>query len=470
MTEKNSEFIKKWIYALISVAIGLLIALATPPVGLTIEAMRFVGIFVTMLLVMSFRVIPEFLAPLLALVACVIFGVAPFKDVFGAWVADPIWTTVVVFAFAYGLTKSGLITRIAFLVLRLFPETFKGQILALMSTATVMGPLIPNGTAKVAILGPFAATLAKASGFVKGSKGVAGMFSAMLIPSQILSVAFLTGSPATFMILGIMPEEFRARFSWVGWLTATSVWLVVGLVLTYFFVSKYYNPGSSFVVPENFIQKKLNDLGPMTKDEKVAALVLAIAFLSLITQSLHGVSNFAILAIAFGVLMIYGLLTPSDFQTKLPWPLIFMVGFVLCLGGLINITGLQAWMGKTIAHIVSPYITNAYTLVFTVCVGTYLLRYFVVSMTAFIPLSYAIFSGLASVLGVEPMVVMFLGYVSANVWNLSFHNVVILQGQSLMEDLPTWKSILPSSYAFMVINVIAALASVPLWQALGMIK
>ena len=90
------------------------------------------------------------------------------------------WTVILMMIFATGIAKTGLIDRIAFNTLKFFPATYTGMVVAIMATSTILSPIVPNSYSKCAVLGPFAASVAKANNIEKGSKAAAGLFCAFL--------------------------------------------------------------------------------------------------------------------------------------------------------------------------------------------------------------------------------------------------------------------------------------------------
>lgn len=467
--------LKKVIGLIISVAVGAFIATRTPPEGLSVEGIRFIGIFVAAILAMIFRTMPDFMALICVLLACVIFDVADFSTSFSAFSGSTVWTVIFIFGFAAVMIKTGIVKRVAFILMKPFPKTYNGQILALMVVSMIVTMFIPLALAKVSIFAAIAAVLAKANNFKPGSKGVAGMFLAICLPSQVYNAAFLTGSPMTFLMIGMMDESYQAQYSgWFGWLSHTWLWLVISLVVTYFIIIKFFKPedsgnGQQFTLADNFYDQKLTEMGKMNRNEILSAVVLVVTFVFLFLSNTLNIDTSIIAGVAFAVLVITGLLTPQDIQSKMSWTMILMIGAIFSVSNLLDTTGVQDWIGEVLYPILEPVVQNAYILVLLICIVTYLLRYVVVSITAMVPICYAIFGGVAAAMGVQPFVVLFVSFVSAQVWNLSFNNVQIIQGQALMENMPTYKSIQPMSYIYMIVNTVACLASVPLWTAMGVI-
>jgi len=471
MNKTKNQNASKIIKALIAISIGTAIALLTPFEGLEVAGMRYIGILTAMIMMMVFRVLPEYVLALAALAACVVFKVAPFGVVFGQFAQETIWMTFLFVAFATGLVKSGLLTRIAYTVLAPFPESFKGQVLAIMTTSVIISPLIPNPNAKLALMGPITGAITKENNFEKGSKGASGLFTAMFIPTANLTMAFMTGTAMALFLIGFLPEQLRAEFTFVRWLSMTFVWYLVHLILTYFFIIKYYKPDENSTLTKGYAKEKLKSLGAVTSIERTAIVILVITILMWITQPLHGISIFATAMLAFIALSSTSLFQPADFQARYPWPLIMTLGTIMAVSSLLTTLKINTWLAPIVGKIIGPYITNVYVLIIAICLIVYILRYAIISIVAVTIIVYAIFGSIAATMGIHPIIVLFTAYMAGQVYNLSFHNVTYLQAVGVCGwDMVEHKKVVAGSYAFMVIQVIASLASIPFWKIMGFIK
>ena len=111
---------------------------------------------------MVLNIWPDFVITLVGLCAFVIFGVCTFGDAFSPFAGSSVWLVIGAFGLSAGVAKSGLLKRLSYMILRLFPESFQGQVIALFATGLVISPLIPSLNAKAAILAPFSAQVSEA--------------------------------------------------------------------------------------------------------------------------------------------------------------------------------------------------------------------------------------------------------------------------------------------------------------------
>lgn len=470
----DTKVLKKGAQIIIPVIIGVVIAMLQPPAGLEQAAMIYMGIFVCAILWLVFNVIADYAVAVLALSLFVVFNVADLKTAFAPFASSSVWLVIGAFAISAAVAKCGLLKRIAFNILKLFPENFRGQISALFATGIIIAPMIPSLTAKSAILGSFSSAAAKALGYEKGSKASSGMFCATWIAAGILGCAFLSGAVPVFTILGFLDADAQATWTWGKWFMAALVWLIVIAVLSYFFILSFYNPAkdkkfTAKAIDKGFAKSQLAELGPMSRDEKLAAVFLALALIGWIFGKQIGLDSAIVALIVMCLMAATGLLTPKDFTTKISWSTVVFIGGVFSLAAMITKLEINTWLAGLLSPVMAPLAANPYLFVAVICVATYILRLVVVSQTAVTAIFFAALGGICLATGIDPWVMLFTCYMSTLVWHFSFSNVTYIAAiGSTNGEMCEHKDTQPMNLAYMAINLVACVASVPVWQMMGM--
>jgi len=463
----DNKKITKWVLSAISLIIGILIATATPPEGLTVGAMRFMGIFLITLLFLSIETFQTHITIILSLVALAVFGVQTIPQAFGQFGSATLWFIIGVLGFGVALGNSGLLRRIALNILKLFPENFNGFVLAQLAAGTVISPMIPSLAAKATLMSPVAKFISQEIGYENDSKPAGGIFSAAYVSNAILGNMFITGSIFAPALLALVNE----KYSFMEWLSGTWVWGIILLVLTFFFIAYYYKPTAEQVantkVKPGFINEKVAELGPMSKKEIFAAIILVATVVMWVLEKQTGFNNTLSTLIALSLLSVVGLLTPAEFSSKIPWPVIILFGGILNYADLISTLKVGTWLATTLGPILGGTVSNAWLLVPVLCIVTYLLRYAVMSVFATVIITYSIFGPVAASFGIEPFLVAFTTLTAANVYTTSFNNTNYIAAQAAAGGMVTYKSAKPMAYAYLAINLIACLVSIPLWKLLG---
>ncbi|HCF51449.1 MAG TPA: hypothetical protein DER60_14280, partial [Syntrophomonas sp.] len=109
--------------------------------------------------------------------------------------------------------------------------------------------------------------------------------------------AFYSGSFAVFMLLGLIPKDQQAFFNWVSWFQTCLPWLLTMIVLSYIFIMIAYKPEKELQLTKGYTKNVLKEMGPMSANEKIAGIILALILLGWMTQTWHKVDA-SLIAIA----------------------------------------------------------------------------------------------------------------------------------------------------------------------------
>ena len=138
-------------------------------------------------------VMPDFMTGLAFLVLAVLFKLTDFTSAFSPFAGTTTWLLVGAFGVGAMLSKTGVLKRIAYVIMQIFPGTYTGQMLALYTAGIIVSPMMPSITAKAALMTPLSIPAADAFGFEKNSKGATGLFLSSYWSAGILGNFFFTG-------------------------------------------------------------------------------------------------------------------------------------------------------------------------------------------------------------------------------------------------------------------------------------
>lgn len=462
--------IVKLLKIVIPAILAIIIANITPPEDLTVESMRFAGLFVCMIIWMVINVWPDFVITLVGLTACVIWKVADFGTVFAPFSGTSVWLVIGAFGISAGVAKSGLLKRLSYMILSVFPENFKGQVLALFSAGFVISPLIPSLNAKAAILAPFSAQVSESLGYEKGSKGARGLYGAVVIITTIVGMAFFSGAVPVATLIGMMPDEQAAGMHWMSWFSGTWLWMVVIMVLSFLAIIALYNPKSTntAAVETGLAKTQLAALGKMTKVEKITAVLLVAALIGWMTTAVTGINATLVSMIVLLLMFITGVLKGPDFKNSIAWSSVVFIGTVYTLASMLSKMGWSSYLAKVLAPVLAPVASNIWILIPVICIVVYLMRILVVSQTAAITIIWAIFGGLCSQYGIHAFPILFSGYCATLCWHYAGNNVTVATCLAATNDkMASFKDTFQMNIVYMVVNLIACMASIPVWKLLG---
>jgi DASS family divalent anion:Na+ symporter len=215
---KNHEKIRKKFGNIAAVVFAVLLGLMTPPEGLTPAAMRALGIICGAILLFIVDSIPSHIVTILMCTCFALFGVATIPQAFSAYSSGTWWLIVGVLGIGIAVNNCGLLKRLSFYAMKLFPPTYGGMIFSLLGIGTLFSPLMPSTTAKQTIVAPIAMKIGENLGLEKRSKGMAGLFNAMYIGWAVIGTAFMSASFVSYQMIAALPENIAATFHGrAGW-------------------------------------------------------------------------------------------------------------------------------------------------------------------------------------------------------------------------------------------------------------
>ena len=400
---------------------------------------------------------------LLVVTKCVAFEVAfaPFGQ--SSW-----WMMFGALGIGVAAVECGFMKRVAYLMLKAFPASFRGQCMAYIFSGMVVSPIMPSTTAKGVIMAPLAKNTSDALGFKPHSKGAQGMFIAMFTGYVSLALMFLSGSAVNASIVGILPEG--QGVTWSEWFVTLLPWGVVSTLLMVLVIFKFFSPakGEGGTLSKESVKEELRQMGGWTRKEKITLGVLAVALVCWIFERQIGVNAAVVAVMAFLVLFGTGV-APAEKLKNLGWEALFFVGAFLCLPVVFKTLGINEFISGALGDVVAPIMSNMVLLVLFICIITYLIRLFFVSLSGTAILVTTIFLPFCAQYGIHPFVIAAITYMATNTWTVNYQNTVTIA--SLAANGPEWltnNDIVKGSFWYMIINVVALMASIPFWKLLGM--
>ena len=454
--------VKNLIILIVSIVVGVIIANVPPLEGLDAKGMTYIGIFIAMLIMLITNALPTWATVLGAMGLMVAFQIGSVAEVFSSFGGSIVWLMIAVFAFAAGLQNSGLMTRLALKMLTVAPKNYFGQVLGLMLAGLVVSPLIPSNNAKTNLLVPLATEMTQQVGYEKRSKPALGLLTAVFIPPYIGSHAFLTGSVNVAYMLGVV----GLSFAWVDYLSMTWLWLIILLVDTFLFCMTYCKPAQKLELPEGYFEEKYKALGKMKKEEWIALVITVVCLVFWIGNFFDAGMVALIGSVAFCA---FGLLSTKDFMTRIPWTLIMFIGALISIAGFMSTTGVSTWLATTLGPILSPIVSSVWVFVPVLLVITWILRAFIPAQGVVLVVLFAIFGPLLPDAGISLFIFGFVEYVGGNIWFNSYMNPFVLGALGMAgNEYVTIKEFKKSAIAYGAIELIAVMASIPLWMMLGL--
>ncbi len=458
----------KYTSAILSVIAAFAISMATPPEGLTTEAMRAIGILIFAVGWWICQIVPEYVTGMLMCTLWAATGCVKYEVAFSTFAGKGWWMMVGAFAMGAIAGRTGLLRRISLYVLTLFPATFKGQVLGLMGAGTVISPLVPSMNAKSALSAPLALAISDSLGAERKSSAASGLMAACYTGFVLMGHIFLSGSFSHYMLISALPEQYK-NVSWFDWLLWALPWGIIAFTGLALYIFWAHSPEVPLALPRGYGRQQLQKIGPMSKDEKIVLGVILCALLGWMTSFLHHISGAAIAVGAMCVLLGVKTMTADDFKSRIEWPAIFLIGCVFNMAKVVKALHIDTWLSHAIAPILSIVMTNNVVMVLSIVTVIILIRFLITNMTSGSIIVAIVMMPAVIAAGINPWIIIFVAFTAANLFFFKYMNTIYLCAQFTTHgEMSAHWPMAKFCIAFTVVSTIGFLVSIPYWEMIGL--
>jgi anion transporter len=465
----NKSDLSRWTGALLGISVWSYLWFADPNIGLEPSAAQQLAFLALTLIFWMFRVFPEYGVALIFAIGMIISGLAQPEAVLSGFSSSSWFMTLGVLGLGAAITSSGLFYRLSLQLVRVFPLVYRWQIVAMGMMGIVVMALIPQQSARTAIISQMLMNLSESLGYKNPSKASTGLFVASFLGLGQLGFLFLTGSTTSLIAWGLLPEEVRAQFSWGYWFYAASVPTLTVIVIVISATLILYKPESQARVSYKMVQTQLQILGPLSSHEWTTLGVLCFTLGGWLTKSYHNIDGAWIALIALCVLINTGVLGWGMMKKGIDWEMLLYMGATLSIPALLTQAKIDQWLVGMFAPVILPF-TNSPALCFTVIILIAIaVKLAFTSFLTVVTLTVALLP-LASELGISPWVMAMIVLMGSEVWFLRFqvdwHTMASATTGGKGFSYPMMYRINP---VYAVAYVLAAIVAIPWWRHLGLI-
>lgn len=456
------------------VGAGLAVALPAalwplhPLTGLSLQAWHISLIVVGAAVAWLFEPVPDFVIALAMATAWGVAGLVPVSLAFAGF-TDPSWVlALAAVGLAAAMGRSGLLFRLALLMMKIAPRTHAGQLLALLTGGVIMTPLVPMAAARIATTALLAQELAQGLGYPERSRASAALSFAGLIGYSSFSSIFLTGLATNFFVLGLLPASERAHFDWPHWFAAAAPVGAITFAGALLALQLLFRPEVAPRISSEMLRRQERALGPLSRQELVTIAALAILLLGLLFQPALRINTAWLGTSALVVALAGGVLDRAAFRTSIEWGFVILFGILVGSGGVFRSVGID----RRIAAVLLP-VAHAvgHPAAFVVLLGVFIAACRLVLPR--VPTNFLLSLALVPVapsLGLSPWLVGFVVLTVGNTWLLpSLSDFNILVRDATKGEMFTDRDSLIAGAAITLVTLLAIAASTPYWGAIGLL-
>ncbi len=391
------------------------------PAGLSGEAWRVLALAAWILVWWISEAMPIALTALLPMVGLPLLGISDMKTSASHYASPIVYLFMGGFMLALAMEKWALHKRIALTIVKFTGINANGIILGFLLATAFLSMWISN-TATTIMMLPIALSvmdLLGAQGGVQDPKRLQAFSSSLLLciayGANIGGMATIIGTPPNVVFAGFIRETYGYEISFLNWMMVGVPFSLLMLAACYGLLVFIILPNKigSFEGARDLIDRQLNLLGAASKAEKITFTVFVLTAMAWIFRSLLnewlpfrlGDEEIAILA----TIALFA--TPVDWRKqvfvlewkdtdKLPWGILLLFGGGLSLAAALKEVGVIDLIGSAF--------TGAELSSFLLILGVTTVSLFlteVMSNVALVTVFLPVVAGIASALGIQPLMV-----------------------------------------------------------------
>lgn len=339
-----------------------------------------------------------------------LLGVVSVKVAISGYGNSTIWLIICAFLLARAFIKSGLGSRIAYLIIKAIGKSSLTLGYAITLSDFVISPATPSSTARAGgIIYPIIRSLSSAL-HSEPDDGTARKFGAYIMQIEyqanaITCAMFMTAMAGNPMAVELAAKTIGVEITWSAWATAAIVPGLLSLLLMPYLLYKLYPPEiHEMPHAKQMAVEALAKMGPMSWMEKVVLAVFVGSLVLWATSSLTHMNATGVGMLAVTVLLLTNVLTWQDvLQEKGAWNTMFWMGFLIALAGALSSSGFI----KVVADMAGAAIQSAglsWLAAFIILVLIYVYSHYAfASVSAHIGAMYAAFFAVAVAVGTPPL-------------------------------------------------------------------
>ncbi|MDA8917974.1 SLC13 family permease [Flavobacteriaceae bacterium] len=247
------------------------------------EAITVIGLALWMVCWWITEAVSISVTALLPLIVFPLFNVMSMNEVGANYGSSIVFLFFGGFVLALALEKVNLHRRIALTIIQKTGTTPNRVILGFMLATAFMSMWISN-TASTVVMLPIALSVIQ---LLVKSDGEFTLQEQHFSLSVMLGIAFsanaggiatVIGTPPNSILIGLLENEYNIQISFFKWMSIGLPFSVVMIAIIYFILTRWMfsNKGIAFASSNELIAQKLQDLGPVTAQEKHVLRVFAI--------------------------------------------------------------------------------------------------------------------------------------------------------------------------------------------------
>lgn len=349
-TTNNTLFLGKWAASFI---IPIMVYFILPIDGKTMthNMALFLAFTTWAVCIWSMELINDTAVGLILPVLYVVFcGVKP-QVAYSPWLSDVPNTVIGGFILCKVLSDTGLGKRIGLGCMKFMGGSFNGALWGITLAIFIVNPLIPAVTGKGIIFCAIVLSLCDTLEFKPQSREATALMLSAFLAVTCSKMCFLTGGGDLIIGMELVDKVLGTKTTWMEYAKWNFVPATLYTIICVGLVMLILPSKTDATKLSEVLHQKYAELGPITKEQRYAAILLSSGLILLCTDSIHGVrSGMVMLGICFiAFLPKVDLLNAERLKSVNFVPLFFIMG-CMAIGSVGNALKVTNWIAGNTLH------------------------------------------------------------------------------------------------------------------------
>jgi divalent anion:Na+ symporter, DASS family len=345
----------KGLRGLFCVLVGVIIWFLPIPEGVKPQAWHLLAIFAATITGFILQPLPIGATAIIACTSLAVFGVMKPGEALEGFSNGTIWLIVSAFMFAEGFIKTGLGKRISYALLSKFGSSTLRVAYVMSAADFIIAPFTPSNTARGGgIIYPIVRSVCSAVGSEPDQKKNrrTGAFLIYSAYGAVITSAciFLTGASNNVLVTSLSKEMFGVTLGWGEWFLACILPGILLTILTPWLLYKLINPELK-QTPEtkNLAARELQEMGPMSRTEKILCVIFLSALVLWATGPIHGIDSAFVALMGLSAMIITRCIDWADvLHQEGAWDVLIWMGVLVNMAAYLSKFGLMTWFADAV--------------------------------------------------------------------------------------------------------------------------
>lgn len=312
---------------------------------MTHEMGMFLAITFFMVIVWAFGLVNEIATGIVLPVLYVVLCHVPVKVIYSGWASDVPNTVIGGFILCKILQTTGLGKRIGLGCMYAMKGSFVGVIWGLAAAIYIVSPFIPSANGKSLIFCAIVISLCEALDIKKKSTEATALMMAAFLAVTSSKLCYLTGGGDLVIGMNLVNGVTGGTVTWFEYalwnLVPATVYTIMSVGIVVFLLPSKMDKEAL----KQVLVSRYNELGAMSKQEKIATAFFIFTLILLVTDKFHGLAPGMSLCLVACISFLpkIELMDADKIKTVNFGPLFFIMG-CMAIGGAGNYLKVTQWM------------------------------------------------------------------------------------------------------------------------------